>query len=148
MIESNEIGFCHCTRHFRFSQFVVNTESHLKAITLQQELEFFCERLLHVAISRKFLIFFRQTRCRRDSSMGRELLQQFTWRFGLVQTTSISSELLRPREAADWLKISERTLWSLTQRGELPAVRIGRSVRYELADLIQFVAVRKDEVSE
>ena len=64
-----------------------------------------------------------------------------------MQTASTTRELLRPREAAEWLKISERTLWSLTQRSELPAVRIGRSVRYDLADLIQFVDVRKDEVS-
>lgn len=56
--------------------------------------------------------------------------------------------LFRPREAAQWLKISERSLWSLTQRGELPAVRIGRSVRYVLADLIVFVEARKSGVGE
>ena len=54
----------------------------------------------------------------------------------------------RPREAAEWLKISERSLWSLTQRGELAAVRIGRSVRYDLADLIAFVEARKSEVNQ
>jgi excisionase family DNA binding protein len=51
--------------------------------------------------------------------------------------------LLRPREAAAWLKISERSLWSLTQRGELPAVRIGRSVRYDMANLVAFVEAHK-----
>lgn len=51
--------------------------------------------------------------------------------------------LLRPREAAEWLKISERSLWALTQRNELPAVRIGRSVRYDMADLRAFVDARK-----
>lgn len=56
--------------------------------------------------------------------------------------------LLRPREAAAWLKISERSLWSLTQRGELPAVRIGRSVRYELSDLVAFVEARKSGATE
>ncbi len=53
--------------------------------------------------------------------------------------------LLRPREAAEWLKISERNLWTLTQRNELPSVRIGRSVRYDLADLRAFVDARKNE---
>lgn len=39
--------------------------------------------------------------------------------------------VLRPREAAQALGISERTLWSLTApRGPLPCVKIGRSVRY------------------
>lgn len=60
--------------------------------------------------------------------------------------TSNDNRLLRPREAAEWLKISERTLWTLNQRGELPAVRIGRNVRYDLADLIEFVDARKDGV--
>src|SRR5262245_12346676 len=32
------------------------------------------------------------------------------------------------REAARLLAISERTLWSLTQRGEIRAIRIGKSV--------------------
>lgn len=49
--------------------------------------------------------------------------------------TVTADGLLRPREAAAWLGISERSLWSLTQRGDLTAVRIGRSVRYLLADL-------------
>jgi excisionase family DNA binding protein len=64
-----------------------------------------------------------------------------------MQTTTTDC-LLRPREAAQWLKISERTLWSLTQRGELPAVRIGRSVRYDLTDLVAFVEARKSGVGK
>ena len=39
--------------------------------------------------------------------------------------------LLRPREAATRLSISERQLWSQTHpRGPIPAVRIGNCVRY------------------
>jgi excisionase family DNA binding protein len=62
--------------------------------------------------------------------------------------TTVTDCLLRPREAAEWLKLSERSLWSLTQRGELPAVRIGRCVRYDLADLIAFVEARKSGVNQ
>lgn len=54
------------------------------------------------------------------------------------------ASLLRPREAAEWLKISERSLWTLTQRDELRCIRIGRSVRYDLAELVAFVAARKN----
>ena len=41
-----------------------------------------------------------------------------------------------PREAARLLSISERTLWGLTApRGPIPAVRLGRSVRYDVGAL-------------
>jgi excisionase family DNA binding protein len=48
--------------------------------------------------------------------------------------------LLTAREAAHALAISERTLWGLTQRGEVQVVRIGRSVRYAVAELERYVA--------
>jgi excisionase family DNA binding protein len=43
--------------------------------------------------------------------------------------------LLTPRDAARALAISERTLWGLTKQGLIPCIRIGRAVRYALADL-------------
>lgn len=51
--------------------------------------------------------------------------------------------LLTPREAAKALSICEKTLWSLSKRGELPAVRIGRAVRYDVADLQVFIDRQK-----
>lgn len=56
--------------------------------------------------------------------------------------------LLRPREAAQWLKISERSLWTLTQRGDVNAIRIGRSVRYTISDLVAFVESRRRREDE
>ena len=56
--------------------------------------------------------------------------------------------LLRPREAAQWLKISERSLWTLTQRGDINAIRIGRSVRYTISDLVAFVESRRRREDE
>jgi predicted DNA-binding transcriptional regulator AlpA len=57
--------------------------------------------------------------------------------------------LLAPRQAAQALSICEKTLWSLTApRGSIPAVRIGRAVRYDLADLQAFIdASKKREVT-
>jgi excisionase family DNA binding protein len=52
--------------------------------------------------------------------------------------------LLTAPEAAKALAISPRTLWSLTQRGDIPCVRIGRSVRYDLEDLRAWIASRKE----
>ena len=51
--------------------------------------------------------------------------------------------LLTAREAADVLKISERTLWTLTKVKDIPAVKVGHSVRYDQADLAKWIAGRK-----
>ena len=46
-----------------------------------------------------------------------------------------SPQLLTPRDAARTLAISERTLWTMTRRGDVRRVRFGRAVRYDVADL-------------
>lgn len=51
--------------------------------------------------------------------------------------------LLTPKEAAATLGISPRKLWSLTASGDVPCLRIGRSVRYDAADLADFVETLK-----
>jgi excisionase family DNA binding protein len=48
--------------------------------------------------------------------------------------------LLTPRDAAKALAISERTLWTLTNDGKIPHKRIGRAVRYSVADLQAWIA--------
>lgn len=58
---------------------------------------------------------------------------------GLTPSTSgVPSLLVDTREAARLLNISTRTLWTLTARGELPSVRIGRRVLYRLETLREF----------
>ncbi len=53
-------------------------------------------------------------------------------------------QLYDSKQAANALQISERTLWSLTvPRGPLPCVRIGKSVRYDLADIKMFINSNK-----
>lgn len=57
--------------------------------------------------------------------------------------------LLTYGQAAELLGVSDRTVWSLVKKGELPAVRLaGRTVRIDRRDLDQFIADRKDERSE
>lgn len=51
--------------------------------------------------------------------------------------------LLSAREAAEALSISPRKLWSLTNTGEIPCVRFGRSVRYDPRDLVEWIASQK-----
>jgi excisionase family DNA binding protein len=47
--------------------------------------------------------------------------------------------LLTYRETAQLLGVTERTVWSLVDRGELAAVRFGRSVRIDPRDLRAFI---------
>jgi excisionase family DNA binding protein len=51
--------------------------------------------------------------------------------------------LLTALQAAKALAISPRTLWSLTDSGEIPCVRIGRAVRYDPVDLRAWIERRK-----
>lgn len=53
----------------------------------------------------------------------------------LVQPLATPRLLITPREAAFALSISTRKLWSLTNAGEIPCVRLGRAVRYSPAAL-------------
>lgn len=50
--------------------------------------------------------------------------------------------LLKPRDAAKMLAISERTLWQLTSLGQIPRVAIGRAVRYSVADLRAWIEAK------
>lgn len=47
--------------------------------------------------------------------------------------------LLTPRETAQAMNICERTLYTLTKRGDLPVVRIGRALRYSVDDIRDFI---------
>lgn len=47
--------------------------------------------------------------------------------------------LLKPAEAAKLLAISLRTLWRMTVSRKLPAVKVGRCVRYSPADLAEYI---------
>ena len=55
--------------------------------------------------------------------------------------------LLRPPQAAKRLAICVRSLWELTNRGDLPCIRLGRSVRYDPADLEQWIELKKPRKS-
>ncbi|KKK61736.1 hypothetical protein LCGC14_3011370, partial [marine sediment metagenome] len=49
------------------------------------------------------------------------------------------SKLLTSKQAAEYLCISERKLWSLTNSGDIVCVRVGRRVFYATSDLADFV---------
>lgn len=52
--------------------------------------------------------------------------------------------LLRPPDAARALAISQRALHELAKSGEIKRTLIGRSVRYDLRDLMAFIDAKKE----
>lgn len=58
-------------------------------------------------------------------------------------TENIAPRLLNSKETAAYLAISERKLWMMYQSGAIPAVRLGRAVRYDQRDLDGFIVRAK-----
>ena len=61
---------------------------------------------------------------------------------------SLEKMLLKPREAAQMLSISERKLWSLMNSGEIPVVRCGSSTRYAPDDLRRWIEKNTSKSNE
>ena len=53
------------------------------------------------------------------------------------------SPLLSPKDAQALLAIGSRKLWELTNCGEIPHLRIGRAIRYDVSDLEEWIERRK-----
>jgi hypothetical protein len=61
--------------------------------------------------------------------------------------TPVPRLLLPPREAAQALAMSEIALWEMTDRGEIPRVRIGNCKRYSIDQLGEWIARQSTEDS-
>jgi len=55
----------------------------------------------------------------------------------------VDTELLKPDEMADVLKISRAKAYTMLRRDELPTVRIGRLVRVRRSDLERYIHDRE-----
>lgn len=58
-------------------------------------------------------------------------------------TSPIVPQLLNDKDAATWLGICPRSLWGLRVSGEIPYVKIKRSIRYDIKDLKAYVERNK-----
>ena len=47
---------------------------------------------------------------------------------------------LRPKEASKALGIGARLLWSMTNRGEIPHIKLGKAVLYPIAELERWLS--------
>lgn len=61
-----------------------------------------------------------------------------------ANTPSSTETLLTVRQAAEFLRLSQRTVRRMIADGRLPAMRIGRSIRISRAAYNQFVATTSD----
>ena len=61
----------------------------------------------------------------------------------MIKEVPVQRLLLKPNEAAEMLAISPRLLWTITDSGALPCLRIGRLVRYDPTDLKAWVNAQK-----
>jgi excisionase family DNA binding protein len=52
-------------------------------------------------------------------------------------------KLMTANEVARLLRVSGRTVFALVERAELPAVRMGRCVRFDPADVLQYIGRAK-----
>ena len=57
---------------------------------------------------------------------------------------TIPPRLIKLKDAAAYLAISERKLWDLSKSNIIPVVRLGRAVRYDKADLDNFIMRAKE----
>jgi len=67
---------------------------------------------------------------------------------GTHESQAKLSRLFRGAEAAKYLNISPRHLWTLTKRGEIPRIKMGRIVRYDVNALAQYVSQRQVRSTE
>ena len=65
----------------------------------------------------------------------------------ITHTTHLNtSPLLTPGEAAEILgvKVDTLTVWRSTKRYPLPFVRVGRSIKYNVEDVLSFIEARTE----
>ena len=68
--------------------------------------------------------------------------------FQRTNEPTIDPLLLTPRQAAQALNISERTLWQRTKDGVIPAIKLGHLVRYSPDDLRDWIRRASGEKCE
>jgi excisionase family DNA binding protein len=60
----------------------------------------------------------------------------------------MQTQLLRIRDAARALAVSERSVWRMLDRGELTRIRVGAAVRVEHAELAAFISRQRNESAD
>ena len=56
-----------------------------------------------------------------------------------MENKATHDPLMTPEEAAEYLKLSEGTIRNMAADGEIPKVKIGRSLRFRRSDLNRWI---------
>lgn len=51
----------------------------------------------------------------------------------------MDSEILTIKEVAEYLKVNERTIYRLANKGEIPAFKVGNNWRFDRAKIAQWM---------
>ena len=82
---------------------------------------------------------------RRDIAFLLKTLDEWRNEMNALIKHSAIALLVSAKDAAQMLGISPRLLWTQTHKGTIPCVRIGRTVRYSVADLNAFIDAAKSK---
>lgn len=55
------------------------------------------------------------------------------------KSITVTPELLTAKQVAEFLGVSQRLIWLLTELGDLRSVRIRRCTRWRRADVVNFI---------
>ena len=58
----------------------------------------------------------------------------------------MTDDILTIKEVADYLKLTERTLYRLVQEGRVPGFKVGNSWRFKRADIEDWIERQKEQV--
>ena len=58
----------------------------------------------------------------------------------------MADDILTIKEVAEYLKLTERTLYRLVQEGKLPGFKVGNSWRFKQADIDRWIEDQKERV--
>ncbi len=77
-------------------------------------------------------------------------MQKTSNKTSFLNIINAQSDLLTREQAAEYLGVTARTLavWACVKRYDLPYVKVGRLVKYRLADLDAFIARRTVQSNE
>lgn len=59
----------------------------------------------------------------------------------------MSDDILTVREVADFLKVTERTIYRLAAENQIPSFKVGGSWRFRRADLVKWMTEQADRTA-
>jgi excisionase family DNA binding protein len=64
------------------------------------------------------------------------------------ESDSMSDDIMTVREVAEFLKVTERTIYRLAAESQIPSFKVGGSWRFRRADLVKWMSKQADRVAD